>query len=55
MGGKVEGWVAKIKGWVAKSVARQLDSAVLWVRTSKPDIPQKSKMDDISGGVADTL
>jgi hypothetical protein len=28
----VEGWVAKSEGWVAKSVARQLATAVLWVR-----------------------
>jgi hypothetical protein len=29
---KSEGWVAKLEGWVAKSVARQLTTAVLWVR-----------------------
>ncbi len=29
---KLEGWVAKSEGWVAKSVARQLATAVLWVR-----------------------
>ncbi len=29
---QVEGWVAKSEGWVAKSVARQLATAVLWVR-----------------------
>ncbi len=29
---KSEGWVAKSEGWVAESVARQLATAVLWVR-----------------------
>ncbi len=29
---KQEGWVAKKEGWVAKSLARQLATAVLWVR-----------------------
>jgi len=29
---KLEGWAVKLEGWVAKSVARQLSTAVLWVR-----------------------
>ncbi len=41
--------------WVAKSVARQLATAVLWVRIQTSLKNQKSKMGDKSEGVADTL
>jgi hypothetical protein len=40
-------------GWVAKSVARQLATAVLWVRIQTS--LKNHKMGDISEGVADTL
>jgi hypothetical protein len=50
---KYRGWVAKYRGYVAKSVARQLATAALWVRIQTS--LKKSKMGDISKGVADTL